>query len=59
MTLKEEYANEISYLAGPIVSNAKMPWYDKMLKHLGELEDETSEVRKNEVYLQCIVKLLK
>ena len=47
---KEEHTNKVGFLAGPVVTNANMPWYDAMLKHLGNIEEiDTLEVRKDVV----------
>lgn len=47
---KDEHTNKVGFLAGPVVSNANMPWYDAMLKYSGKIDENNAlEVRKDAV----------
>ena len=45
-----EYTNKVGFLTGSIVDRVSMEYYDKMIKHLEELEEREVEVKKNTVY---------
>ena len=40
----DEHANKVGFLTGPIIDEVNMPWYDRMLKFQGKLEEGTMEV---------------
>ena len=45
-----EHTNKVGFLIDPIVDRASIEYYNKMIKHLGELEEGEVEIKKNTVY---------
>ena len=47
---EDEHANRVGCVIGPVAEKANMSQHNKMIKHLGKIEDGKAELKKKRVH---------